>query len=207
MFELSHFAQMLVNLLAVGGGFLAGYLLTMLIAKFIDRAVIHRQSPKGLHKVVRILGGLAVAILVALIVFGHGQGWNLFGGAANGSGASDGKDAVQPISTPYTKPETPPEQVKPLPLSTERIRITLLGGGDVKEKKFYRIDDETVPVNLADVKAAIQKRMNVLATKPMLEVVFAKQNRLPQEHAAVTQLVQWVQDTARLTVTFPPDAP
>jgi hypothetical protein len=203
MFEFSHFAQLLVNILAVGGGFLVGYFLTLIAANTLDRAVLRKKSPRGLHKVLRFLGGLLGAILVALIVFGHGQGWNLFGGAAGSTGTGNGRDAPQLITTPAN--DTPPETPKPtLAPTVTRIRITILGGGDVKSKHFYKLDDDPNARTFDEVKAVVQPAAKQ-AVKPGVEIRFAQKNRLPQDHPAVTMLVQWLRESCGLTVAFPPD--
>ena len=73
-FDPAHFAQFLVNCLAVGGGFLAGFILTGVLVWWIDRTFLRKQSPDPLKRAARYFGGLVVAILVALLVFGIGGG-------------------------------------------------------------------------------------------------------------------------------------
>lgn len=87
------------------------------------------------------------------------------------------------------------------------MRITLLGGTDVKDQRFYLIDDDAAPKSLAEAKAAIQKAKDATSKTLGLEIRFASQNALPQDHPAVTQLARWAREVAGLTVTFPAEAP
>src|SRR5581483_10015840 len=110
------------------------------------------KSPQGVHRVARILGGLVVAILVALMLFGRGgpgTGEGAGGGPTNekGEGHGTGTQQTRPTNTDTTPPppqtdSTPPEQ---------RVRVTLLGGEDVKDEKFYQIGDDRTPRTLKEV--------------------------------------------------------
>jgi hypothetical protein len=209
MTDFTHAAQFVVNLLAVGGGFLAGFWVSTLLAWGVDR-LTHRASPRSLHKLVRFLGGVIGAVLVALIVFGHGRGWNLFGGAAPGTGSTDGQNPTGEVQT--VPMPAPPDRVVTSAITTvgeapARICIKLLGGADVKDKKFYCWNDEPQPLNLEEVKTRVRAQIDTATSRPGIgvDVVFAKQNRLPPEHPAVLQLTQWLRNVAGLAVNFPPD--
>lgn len=192
-FQAARVAQMIVNSLAVLGGFFAGYALTALLANTLDRAVFRRRSPAIVHRGSRLLGGLALAILVTIIVFGHGQGWNLFGGGADGTGDSNQDGTPQIINTVIEKPTPESSPAK----SNASIRIVILGGTDVVAEKFYLIDDDATPHTLAEVKEIILKKK---AVPPLtsVEISFAPKNVLPQEHPAVLLLENWVINVAGL---------
>lgn len=192
------YAQTIVNGLAVLGGFLAGYLLCGLLANLLDRSFFLGKSPRWLHRLVRILGGFALALLVAMIVFGHGKGWNFFGGGADGDGQGE-PNGTQPISVPFTeKKEIPPS----VPQEPERIKITILGGSDVKEQKFYVVNDETTAKNFTELKAAVLKSKEAAAKPPSLEIHFSPRNVLPSDHPAVSMLTRWARETAGLDFTM-----
>lgn len=200
MFDVGgHFAQTLVNGLAVLGGFLAGYVMAGLIAKLLDRVLVLRKSPLWLHRIIRILGGVAVAMLVAMIVFGHGKGWNLFGGGADGTAEATG---TQPVSTTAVQKTEPPPEPKTQGEAGDRIRVTILGGTDVKAERFYLLDDDLSPMTLAELKSAVLKRKESSSKLPTLEVRSASRNTLPTDHPAVAMLTRWAREVAGLNFTL-----
>jgi hypothetical protein len=202
--NVTRIAQLLVNCFAVGGGFLAGYIGMMIVGKLVDRFVLHRKTPHTVHMGFRYLGGTAMAILVALIVFGHGQGWTLMGGGLDGSSNGTGGQASGETASTKTDPTLPEPSKTQTSLATEeRIRITMLGGADVKEQRFYQLDDDVQARTLAEIKAAIHKRKEGTMKSLGLEVRFASRNALPQDHPAVGLLTKWARETAGLPVTFP----
>src|SRR5262245_19455275 len=95
-FRPAQFGQLIVNSLAILGGFLIGYLLTALLANRVSRS----RPPTPLNRGSRLLGGVVLAVLVGIIVFGHGVGWTLFGGGTDVNSSKNGEP--QPISVPRT---------------------------------------------------------------------------------------------------------
>jgi hypothetical protein len=196
-------AQLLVNCFAVGGGFLAGYVLAMIAGKVIDRFLLGRKTPQSLQQGFRYLGGTAMAILVALIVFGHGQGWTLMGGGLEGTANQTGSTETNPTTANRDTPAPDPGKVSTSLATEERIRITMLGGSDVKDQRFYQIDDDSQPRTLTEVKGVILKRKESTTKSIGLEVRFASRNALPHDHPAVGLLAKWARESASLPVTFP----
>ena len=76
-----------VKCLAVVGGFLAGYVLGGIAAWALDKWAFAKKSPDVLKKAIGFFTGVALALLIAFIVFGDGagSGW-LGGGGPDGSG-------------------------------------------------------------------------------------------------------------------------
>ena len=212
-FNPERFAQLIVNLLAVGGGFLFGFVFSGLFLWFLDRCLTGGRLPEGFYRAWKMVGGIALAALVAIIVFGHGQGWTLFGGGGTGQenqSAGEGKDTAP--ATPVTVPETASD-VEPitaprvvLPKTDRIIQITMLGGEDVKNQRFYLIDSDPVPKSLAQVQAFILARKAESSAESGLGLLirFSAANVLPRTHPAVVILSQWAQDNG-LAVTFPAD--
>lgn len=200
-------AKLIEGTLATAGGFLLGYLLIAIIGWLIDKYLLKRKSPEFLHKVCRLIGGLIVAILVALMVFGGGGGE----GDGMGDGAGNGKASpTQGTQGPIEPSPTTDSKAIPSNLASkveERIRVTILGGSDVQNQKFYLLDDATDPLAFADLKSAIQKRKESTSKTLGIEIYFNSRNALPKDHPAVTQLVRWANDLAGLTVAFPVEAP
>lgn len=192
-------ATFVVKCLAVGGGFLVGYFLGGAVAWALDRWVFAQKAPEPVKKAVSIVFALALALLVALIVFGEG-GRGLFGGGSgDGKGTpsqDDTKGKVAPTPPEVKKDDTPPkkdEQPKPPPIPTPGdVRVAILTGDDVKDGRFYLIDGDPTPKNLAEFKEEILKRRK--ESKPELkQVIFRfKKEKLSQDHPAVRNVVTWL---------------
>lgn len=196
-----NYVQFLVNCLAVGGGFLVGYLSAGAVAWWIDRTFLRKKTPPTLHRASRILGGLALAIIVALLLFGKG-GTGLGGGQGEGLGSGTGATGTGPTAEPVETKPKPPAPAKDVPIPTARIRVTMLGGADVKDKRFYLIDDDSAPKTFEEAKSAIRAKADAAPEKPAVEVRFTVRNALPQDHPAVRQLADWARESG-LTVVYP----
>jgi hypothetical protein len=198
-------AQFAVNALAVIGGFFVGYVLFGLIAWLLDRYVLFKKSPPGLKRLIRLVGGVLVAILVAIIVFGHGQGWTLFGGGSPGddNGGNPNPAATQRTSAEIPKSVTPPVPAKDLPPPGATVKVTLLGGDDVKGEKFYLLDADPAAKTFDELTFALRAKKDTLAGKGLaVEIRFTEANVLPREHPAVVRLGRWAAEHG-VTVTFP----
>lgn len=196
-------AKLIEGILATAGGFLIGYVLVAVFGWCFDKYVLKRQSPVLLHRICRLLGGLILAILVAMMVFSGG------GGSGNGTGDGTGDGKASPNSgtiEPKTKPDPSLPPLKPMKTSEERVGITVLGGPDVQDNKFYLIDDDTTPRTFAEVKMVLGRKKETEAKPFGLEIRFPNRNALPKDHRAVTQLEQWALNSG-LAVTFPAEAP
>jgi len=197
--------QLVVDCFAVAGGFLAGYLLTWVVARQLDKWLTGHKSPYQLHLAARIIGGIAVAILVAMFVFGSGGS-----GDGSGTGGTPGDDKTNatggggtptlpttndtkpPLKTPNENP-APPEQ---------RLRVTLLGGDDVRDEKFYLVDDDTQPKTFGEVIAAVNAKKDTTQKPVGIEIRFPARNAPAQDHPAVMRLTRWAQGSG-VTVSFP----
>jgi hypothetical protein len=202
----TYIAQMVVNGLAVGGGFLVGYFLSGLIFYFLDKWLMLGKSPQSLHWFAKRLGGLLLAIVVALIVFGSGAGgFGLGRGPGNGESPGTSKgDGTAPTS--LTSPVTAkileqPINTEPAPLE-QRLRVLLLSGEEVQEERFYLIEDDTKPKSFAELVNAVKAKQESTGKPVGIEIRFTTVNPLSQGHGAVTRLVNWAK-TNQHTVSFP----
>jgi hypothetical protein len=206
-FDPAHFAQFLVNCLAVAGGFLAGFVVTAGVVWWIDRTFLRGQSPDVLKRAARVLGGAAAALVVALLVFGKGGG-GLGGGTGEAVGSGTPATVVGQGTGEAPSPTTPTPPTKPSPPAGERVAVTVLGGADVRDQRFYLLDADTTPRTFDEAKAGILAKKETAGAKGLaVEVRFPPTNALPQDHPAVTRLVAWARDAAGLTVTFPAAGP
>lgn len=194
-----HVTALLMNFLAVGGGFLAGFVLMGLAAYFVDRWLTGGKSPVGLHKVLRMIGGVCGAILVALIVFGAGNGGTTDGpGKGDGTTEKTGNSLGTTVAT-QQQPVLPP----PVPETAsveETLKITILSGSDVKDEKFYLIEKDRTAKTLAEVKDAITTR-KATTTKPLaIDIQLAP--RTDRNNSGVLDLESWARD-AGMRVILP----
>jgi hypothetical protein len=190
-------AALVIKGLAVGGGFLVGYFLGAVAAWGLDRWVFAHKAPPQLKKLVALVAGVALAVLVALILFGEG-GKGLFGhdggsGEHKGTPTDDGKKATPPEqSKEEPKKIEPPKKEVPKPTPGD-VRVAILGGEEVKDGRFYLIDDDTMPKTFEEFKQTITARRN--ASKSELTIIFRfKKEPLSENHPAVRQVVAWVNE-------------
>ena len=160
--------------LAVAGGFLAGYVLGALSAYGFDKFIAKRESPHGLHKVVRFTCALIAAIIVALLMFRGGSGGN--GGDGTGGtapGDQTGGTGTEPTTpnaagTPATKPEDIPGKVQ----IAEPVKVRIYFGNDVEAntENYFQVNDSSEKTDLAGIKAAVRARK--LAAKGRVVIVY-----------------------------------
>ena len=193
-------AAFVMNVLAVGGGFLAGFALTALATYFADRWLTGGKSPAGFHKVIRMIGGVCGAIIVALIVFGAGNGGTTDGpGKGDGTTEKTGNSSGTTVST-HQQPVLPPPPIPETTAIEETLKITILSGSDVKEEKFYLIEKDRTAKSLAEVKEAITTR-KAATTKPLaIDIQLAP--RTDRNNSGVLDLESWARD-AGMRVILP----
>jgi hypothetical protein len=194
-------AAFAVKCLAVAGGLLAGYVLGALLAWALDRWAFAQKSPEVLKKSVRVLVAIAVALLVAFVVFGDGSGGGLFGGGGGTSGTGAGTPNVEE-GKKAEESKTPPPETKgtkaDIPKGSESqyeiVRVTFLGGDAVRDDRFYKLD-ESEPLTFDQLKAAIKKRKEA-ATKPLMlykEFLDDPRLKISRDSINVRQVESWAE--------------
>ena len=200
-FNGERFVQFGNNMLIIAGAFLVGYIFGWFMIWQADRWIFRRHLPGQFYQVARLVTGILFAILMAIILFGHGSGWTLFGGGGEGNDngetdktgtAVEGEKSPGTIDSTSPKVEVPVAEETPADIDTpNRIEITLLGGSDVKESKFYLIGDDTQPKTFTEVKDAMAGKAGN-SKEPLAVVIrFRAHNRLASDHVAVIQLRDW----------------
>jgi hypothetical protein len=197
-------AEFANNCLLVAGGFLVGYLLGGGIGWALSKWVFRQKDADTLRRLGRPIGGVLLALIVAIIVFTgkgkpHGEG-----GDGKGTPSTDPNGNAAPSTTnPDAKTDhkvTPPKiDIKPADVI---IRVTILGGEDVMNERFYLIDDDRSPKTFDELKSAITTMKGKEKGKVTIAIVFPMKNRLPRVHIAVTQVEKWA-DESGLDVVFP----
>ena len=195
-----HVTALLMNFLAVGGGFLAGYLLTMLFLFLVGRWLPFTKNQEVLKKSLCYIGAVCGAIIVALIVFGAGNGGTTDGpGKGDGTTEKTGNNSGTSTVSTEQQPVTPPTTPEPKGLE-ETLKITILSGTDVKDEKFYLIEKDRTAKTLDEVKDAIKTR-KATATKP-LAIDIQLTPRTDRNNSGVLDLESWARD-AGMRVILP----
>jgi hypothetical protein len=197
--------QFLHNCLLVAGAFLVGYILGGLIGWAIGKWALKQKSPDTLKQIGRPVGGIILALIVALLVF-TGMG-KRFGEGGEGSGTpndSGKKDAATNTDHSANPKVIPPKVDQTPPEAT--VRVTVLAGAAVRsERKYYLLDDNSTPVTLEELKDAISARKAKTKGRVVLQVLFSSDPNLapPRNDPKVTDLTRWATEEAGLDVTFP----
>ena len=190
-FNPDHVAALAMNALAVGGGFLAGYAVTAVAARLLDRRLTGGKSPEEMHKALRLLGGVAGAVLVALLVFrggGGGPGDGPGTTAATGAGSGSGTTAVTSPSPDAAGKPKPPEPAR----TEEVVRVTVLSGADVVGERFYIVEGGATKLTLDEVKRDLAARKAVAVKSIAVEVVLSA--RTDPDGSGVRSLIVAAQD-------------
>jgi hypothetical protein len=195
-----------ISCLAVGGGFLVGYLFGWALAAALNRwAFRSKVGPQVIH-LSRLVGGLIGAVLVIMMLAWGGGGGGLFGrGPGEGKGTpSEGTpkaDQKEPPKSDEPNKGAAPPETRPAELV---VPVTILGGTDVRDERFYLVGADRAPKTFAEVRAAISGTKTAEKRKVSVAILLSPPpNRLPLDHTAVTQMIRWAQDEAGLDVTFP----
>jgi hypothetical protein len=207
----AEFAELANDVLLVAGGFLLGYLLGGAIGWALGKWVLKQNSTDTLKRIGRPVGGIILAIIVALIVFTgkgkpHGDGGD--GKGTQNTDTDPKKNSAPNVETsPKSDPKitTPKIDATPVELT---IRITVLAGTAVPaEGKFYLLDDDSRndAKSLTDLKKAIEERKAKIKGKLTLAILFPSDPNLapPRNDKKVTDVTRWATEEAGLDVTFP----
>jgi hypothetical protein len=200
------FTELVTGLLMVAGGFLIGYLLGGVVAWAAGRYVFRQQDTTSLKRLGRPVGGAVLALIVALIVFTgrgkpHGEGGDGKGDPNADPNAT--KSGTPPVSVPKVDPNAAPPKTPEVKPAESTIRVTVLGGTDVRDGRFYRIDDDPNPKTFDELKQAVTARKATEAGKLMVAILFPEKNALPLGHPAVVDVSRWAKEEAKLDVLFP----
>jgi len=177
--------KFVLGALAVAGGFLLGNLLMLLLCRVVAKMAFHARMNRRLEQALRILAGIAVAVLVAWLVFRGGPGWG-FGGTGTGEGeGSGGQESSKDKSnseTPKIAPKKSPttEVISP----TLRVRIEAA----TSYPKTFRFDGDTESVDLPAAKKRLEQFRANTKGEPRLEIQ-VYQNSTAVDHADVRALI------------------
>ncbi|VTT99472.1 unnamed protein product [Gemmataceae bacterium] len=196
--------ELVHSLLLIAGGLLVGYVAGGVLAWAVGRYAFKQKDTYNFKAVGKPVGGAIVAVIVAALVL-TGKGKPIGdGGDGKGTANTDPNSKSGPPVTPpdgKADPKAPPKiDIKPADVT---LRVTVLGGEDVVNERFYQLDDDRTPKTFGDLKAAITERRKGEKGKVVVAILFPARNALPREHPAVTQVAKWAAEDAGLDVVFP----
>ncbi|MSR54915.1 MAG: hypothetical protein EXS09_16755 [Gemmataceae bacterium] len=144
--------RIVMNFLAIAGGFLLGYVVTHLVLRLISKFTANKRLPALVERALRVIGGIIAAILVGLMVFGDG-GWG-FGGTGGANPGGEGGGEQKQLPEPRKEAKTP-EKVVPAPkvdepISGSELNVTVLSPAAFPN--IFRFPMETEGLGLADAK-------------------------------------------------------
>jgi hypothetical protein len=155
-----------VNILAVCGGFLVGYILMYYGLPWLLKMATARliQVPRWLRQILSLLAGVIVAWLVSLLVFGTGgSGWWPGGGGGSGNGGlGTGKEGGGPTTrdtapskgTGSTNGGRPPEVE-----DTLRVEVLNYAGEQrILDTRLYRIAGEKELKTMQEIEELVSRR-------------------------------------------------
>jgi hypothetical protein len=209
--------RMVVNVLAVAGGAFLGGLLTGVTVQLMVRGLTLSRVPRWILWTLRVLGGVAVGLLVYTLLFHAGGGggggvWG-FGSAGSGqdhAGAGDGTAATGKETAP--PPETGRENGSTAPARTGTLRVEVLGlwqGKPITDGRVYRIEGEEERHNLTEIERLIDERKQGPPPLREIDVVITRTSPA-QDKPLVQDLVSWAQRNGlgvRLDLSSQPRTP
>jgi hypothetical protein len=202
MFDLGLYV---LKFLAVVGGFAAGGLGSGWLVRLLARLSVRRPVGRPVLVPAQILGGVAAGLATWMIAFGGGSGSGMFG-------LSGATERERGLSGSRPQPAEPaelvgPKEIQEKPLRSERettLRIEMLGGSRVQNGRFYLIEGEREPKDLADLEKTILSRKHQ-QDKPALHglEILVYEDSVARNHVAVRSLERWAEEQ-QLSVILPP---
>jgi hypothetical protein len=194
-----------LKLLAVVGGATLGGLGTGWGLRLLVKLSSQRPVPRPVLIPVRILGGIALGFAVWSVAFrtggsslGTGGLLGLQGG--NGSGAGDKSDlatAARSLTPTWDSAAAAnhPEVPRIDPDRDSVLRIEMLGGSRVHEERFYLIEGEREPKDLAGLRQAVLERRQQPGRAPLRALeILVYDDSVAKKHSAVRNLEKWAEE-------------
>ncbi|HEX3150943.1 MAG TPA: hypothetical protein VHR66_22885 [Gemmataceae bacterium] len=172
--------------LAVAGGFMVGNLLTWAICRLVARMALKSKMPAQLERALRILGGVAVAILVGYLLFRFGSGWGLGG---SGTGEGDGKSGTNIEGTHDPKQKAAPKGET----KSAEEKATLASGTKVTihrgatYPKSFQFEGDADAVDLATAKQKLRQRQDSSAGQLKFVDLLFYRNSMAEIHPSIEE--------------------
>ncbi len=185
--------EVVYKLLAVAGAFLVGYFGSIWLSMLVLWSTYRKQIPQVIKKLIGVISGVLLALAVFLWVFGTGDGYGIGSGPGLGG---PGKQSDQEPTTPSQAPRleqsmTPLSEPTAAPTKQQtRARVVVLGGNQVDQQRFFQLEGDERPVDLAEVQARIRQLQIEEEGLDALELIIYADS-LAREHPLVKRLEKW----------------
>lgn len=183
-----------IRVLAVVGGAVIGMFVTTFIVWLAGKYWFKRPVPWPAKKLLRTLGAIAGALLVASFLHLSGGGWGLFGGGGTGTGDSGDRGGSKGQQATNTSKEQPSSGGAIVAPSAERLRVTVLGGAIVRPPAYYRVEGWPAPVELKEVQDLVRSRREQAKSLAAVDILIYD-NSLGQDTEPVKRLQAWVRES------------
>ena len=192
----------LLRILAVTGGAAVGALASGLLLRLLARLSVGRKVPRIPLRVVQLVGGTTLGVAVYWS-FGPG-GFGLGGDGSGLGGKGPGDSLSTELDSARTQPSAPGEAARAQKslAGADVLHIEMLGGDRVKLDRFYLVEGDKEPRNLAELRNLIRARRDT-KDKPALEriEIVVYEDSVAPDHPAVRELKKWAEQN-RLSVTM-----
>lgn len=195
-----------LKFLAILGGAAVGWFGGSVSTKAMGVALKRKQMPQPVRRMNQTLGGLLLGIATGMWVTGEGGGGFGFGpGMGSGPGGSEPTSMEQQTAPMPATPSVQEGDKGGEPLQPITLRVTMLGGGQVRDQRFYQLEEEATPLTLAGLRDTLlerrrQKQRGILKG---LEIVITPES-VAKDHPAVRELEKWARENdLRVTMSFP----
>ena len=204
--------ELVTGLLMVAGGFLVGYILGGVAAWGVGRWVFKQQENTNLTRLGRPVGGVLLALIVALIVFTgrgkpHGEGGD--GRGTPDTDTTPGKNSAEKVDSTQKQPDqnlSKPPAVVPADVI---LQVTVYAGAGAQGDRCYQLGASQTLVNLAELSKELLAKKSEAKGKAIIAIHYPENpNFVPgnppgQLHPNVARLVQWATSEGKTEVVLP----
>ena len=200
--ELGSIEKIVITILAVGGGFLIGSVLTNLLTRGVFKFGLHKQSPDKLVRVLRVGGGAGAAFLVYMLLGGEGG----FGLGGKGGGDANPNQGERETAERKEKKDSRilPIMKAPENESNDEQVVVEVYKSNSMDKKFYRYSKDSTAISLEEVLRRIDDSFKAGKKPVKLVRIRAGETDYPVQAASAleAELRQ-----RRIEYTSPPSGP
>jgi hypothetical protein len=197
--SMSRLEQEFIRWLSVAGGFFVGFVVTHILVRILCSFVFKTTPSAKLVQVLRIGGGIAVAIMVYFLLLpSGGPGPGGAGDATLFPNTTNNAQEQPKNQNEEIKKDSPPVSKETLLPSDEVVTVTILSPN--VNKKWYRYEKETDPVLEETVLKRISDR-DKPGEKPVkvVQIVLGENASAP----AAAKLVKRIREMGKKVLTPP----
>src|SRR5438105_3154266 len=206
-FAILQFVHFGLRVLAGLAGAFVGWMFTGYVVRFLVRLAFHRPTPRPVLTLSRLLGALAIGLLVYYYLHPGGSGgWGWGGGGGGGSGSGQGSHGgtASGKTTPDKSTRPAVEGTTQKAPGKDTLVVELLGGSRYKgEGRYYVVQGKPPARTLKEIEALLKAGKERLGK---LEIVI-RPDSVSRSHPATTRLQQLADEYGLATVVPGPAPP